>query len=80
MNYPNDPNKLDWGSMNKAEFKRAELHYELRDEDARLCPYYVLYIDGKAWQEFYSVTAVEKSAETIRRRHGKHVEIKKYYQ
>ena len=33
MKYPNDPNDLDWGSMSKAEFKAAELHYELRDEE-----------------------------------------------
>jgi hypothetical protein len=28
-----DPNTLNWGSMNKAEFKRNELAYELADED-----------------------------------------------
>jgi len=30
-----DPNTLDWGAMSKAEFKRMELAYELKDEDDR---------------------------------------------
>ena len=31
-----DPNTLDWGNMSKAEFKRNELAYELRHEDAAM--------------------------------------------
>lgn len=79
MNYPNNPNELDWGSMSKAEFKRAEFHYELRDEDANLRPYYVLFINDKRWdKEFYSVHSATKAADTIRQKHNKTVEVRKY--
>lgn len=79
MNYPNDPNELDWGSMSKAEFKSAELHYELRDEDTRQQTIYVLYINDKRWKEFYSVYSANKAADTIRQKYNKTVEIRKYY-
>ena len=79
MNYPNNPNELDWGSMSKAEFKRAELHYELRDEDTRQQEVFVLYIDDRRWdKEFYSVTSANKAADTIRQKYNKKVELRKY--
>ena len=79
MNYPNNPNELDWGSMSKAEFKRAELHYELRDEDTRQQEIFVLYIDDRRWdKEFYSVTSANKAADTIRQKYNKKVELRKY--
>lgn len=79
MNYPNNPNELDWGSMSKAEFKRAELHYELRDEDTRQETVYVLYINDKRWKEFYNDRNAYKAAETIRQKYNKQVEIRKYF-
>lgn len=79
MNYPNNPNELDWGSMSKAEFKRAELHYELRDEDTRQQEVFVLYINDRRWdKEFYSVTSASKAADTIRQKYNKKVELRKY--
>lgn len=36
MNYPKNPNHLDWGSLSKKQFKHAELSYELAHEDAQL--------------------------------------------
>ena len=79
MNYPNNPNELDWGSMSKAEFKRAELHYELRNEDTRQSYVYVLYINDKRWnREFYSVHSASKAADTIRQKYNKQVEVRKY--
>jgi hypothetical protein len=81
MNYPNNPNELDWGSMSKAEFKHAELHYELRDEDARQNYIFVLYINDRRWdKEFYSVYSASKAADTIRQKYNKKVEIRKYIQ
>jgi len=69
MKYPNDPNKLDWGSMSKTEFKHAELHYELRDEEESSYETYEVWIDGKKWKEFgYKKNQAIKAAQTLRDR------------
>lgn len=71
MKYPNDPNDLDWGSLSKAEFKRAELHYELRDEedDSSRWEIYEVWIDGKKWKEFGTKrNQAVKAAQTLRNR------------
>ena len=69
MKYPNDPNDLDWGSMSKAEFKAAELHYELRDEEPNRYETYEVWIDGKKWKEFGDrKNQAIKAAQTLRNR------------
>ena len=78
MNYPNNPRELDWGSMSKTEFKRAELHYELRHEDTRLQTIFVVYIDSKRWKEFYKLESAQKAANTIKNKYNKQTEIRTF--
>jgi hypothetical protein len=68
MKFPKDPNNLDWGSLSKAEFKRAELHYELRDEEEdNSWEIYEVWIDGKMWKDFgYKRNQAVKAAQTLR--------------
>ena len=69
MKYPNDPNDLDWGSLSKAEFKRAELHYELRDEQESGYETYEVWIDGKKWKDFGGRhNQAVRAAQTLRNR------------
>ena len=69
MKYPNDPNKLDWGSMSKSEFKHAELYYELREEEESKYETYEVWIDGKKWKDFsYKKNQATKAAQTLRNR------------
>jgi hypothetical protein len=64
--YPNDPNELDWGSMSKREFKRAEMHYELRhEENVQYCG---VYIDGKLWRRFGSERSARNVANSLVRK------------
>ena len=70
MNFPKDPNDLDWGSLSKAEFKRAELHYELRDEEQESSyEIYEVWIDGKKWKDFGGKhNKAVRAAQTLRNR------------
>ena len=69
MKYPNDPNRLNWGSMSKSEFKHAELYYELRDEEESSYETYEVWIDGKKWKDFgYQKNQATKAAQTLRNR------------
>jgi hypothetical protein len=69
MKYPNDPNDLYWGSLSKAEFKRAELHYELRDEEESSYETFEVWIGGKMWKDFgYKRNQAVKAAQTLRER------------
>ena len=69
MKYPNDPNKLNWGSMSKSEFKHAELYYELREEEENKYETYEVWIDGKKWKDFgYKKNQATKAAQTLRNR------------
>ena len=69
MKYPNDPNRLNWGSMSKSEFKHAELYYELRDEEESSYETYEVWIDGKKWKDFgYKKNQATKAAQTLRDR------------
>lgn len=79
MRYPTDPRELDWGSMSKDEFKRAEMHYELRDEEESRSETYTLVIDGREWNKtFYKYDTASKAGRTIAAR-GKDVKIRTYY-
>lgn len=67
MKFPKDPNNLDWGSLSKAEFKRAELHYELRDEEESSYETFEVWIDSKLWKDFgYKRNQAVKAAQTLR--------------
>jgi hypothetical protein len=67
MKFPKDPNNLDWGSLSKSEFKRAELHYELRDEEESSYETFEVWIDGKMWKDFgYKRNQAVKAAQTLR--------------
>ena len=73
MNYPKDPNALDWGSMSKSEFKRAELHYELADEVNTFV--YKLEIDGKVWSKVFDNRNHAESAMRTLIAKGKNVKL-----
>lgn len=76
MNYPKNPNELDWGSMSKAEFKRAELHYEYeRERQLEPVGTYEVWISGKKWKDFYNHNQAVKAANTIKTKYGKTVEV-----
>lgn len=78
MSFPRNPSDVNWGALSKRDFKRAELHYELADEENNLVWYHVVYIDNKPWKEFYTLTSAQKAAGTIRAKYGKTVEVKSY--